>query len=252
MASSPSRIIRYRQIASELRTRIDAGEFGAGQILPSESAMSKEYRASRVTIRKSLDVLRDEGRVESRQGFGWSVTADPLPQSLARLGTIEDQLEASHRTSQREVLSFAFVPAPERAASVLGEGTVLEVTRRNLADGQPFARVTVWCPEHLGGKLTRNDVAASPFYDLLGLNLASATQTIGAGAADDSDAELLGIPTGSPVLVCRRVTRDTSGDPVLVSEHVFPSHATEFVVELAQASESMARTGLRLVESPAS
>jgi GntR family transcriptional regulator len=251
MASPSSRTIRYRQIASELRTRIDAGEFGAGQILPSESAMSKEYGASRVTIRKALDILRDEGRVESRQGFGWSVTADPLPQSLARLGTIEDQLEASNRTSQREVLSFAFVSAPERVAAVFGEGIVLEVIRRNLADGQPFARVTVWCPERLGGRLTRDDVAASPFYGLLGVDLASATQTIGAGAADDSDAELLGIPAGSPVLVCRRVTCDSLGEPILVSEHVFPSHATEFVVELAQASDSMAPTGLRVVENPA-
>ena len=38
--------------------------------------------------------------------------------------------------------------------------------RVNLADGAPFARVTVWCPEQLGARLSRAEVEASPFYEL--------------------------------------------------------------------------------------
>ena len=59
---------------------------------------------------------------------------------------------------------------------------------------------------------------------------------------------LLGVPVGSAVLRCERVTRSEAGPPVLVSLHVFPAHRTEFVVELAEAEPSMAPTGLRLVE----
>ncbi len=58
----------------------------------------------------------------------------------------------------------------------------------------------------------------------------------------------LGIPPGSPVLHCERVTRDTDGKPVLLSAHVFPGHRTEFAVDLPQAEPSIAPTGLRLVE----
>jgi GntR family transcriptional regulator len=50
------------------------------------------------------------------------------------------------------------------------------------------------------------------------------------------------------VLVCERVTRDREGTPVLLSEHVFPGHLTEFSVELPFAEASMAPSGLRLVE----
>ncbi len=247
-APGPGRTVRYREIADAIRAQVVSGDLGAGRVLPSEAELSHAHEASRVTVRKALDVLRDEGLVDSRQGFGWFVATDPLQQTLARLGTIEAQLAASDRTSEREVLSFAFVDAPPSVAAVLGSGTVLEVQRRNLADGEPFARVTVWCPERLGGQLSRDDVAARPFYELIDVELGGARQTIGAAAASAGDAALLGVPVGAPVLVCRRVTDDVTGTPVLVSEHVFPGHATEFVVELPHRSDSMAPSGLRLVE----
>src|SRR4051812_42473679 len=72
---------RYRTIADDLRRRVNAGEFAAGRLLPSESELREAYDASRVTIRKALEALRGEGLIDSRQGFGW-FAADPVRQSL--------------------------------------------------------------------------------------------------------------------------------------------------------------------------
>ena len=108
--------------------------------------------------------------------------------------------------------------------------------------------MTVWCPEELGARLSRADVEASPFYELVGVPLGGAAQTIGAAAAGADDAGLLAIPEGSPVLRCERITRDLEDRPVLFSEHVFPAHRTEFVVDLPQAARSISPSGLRLVE----
>jgi GntR family transcriptional regulator len=242
------RAVRYHEIADELRRRIAAGGLAPGRLLPSESELGAAYSASRITVRKALDVLRDEGLVDSRQGFGWFVPADPLRQNLGRLGTIEAQLAESGITSTRRVLDFGFIAAPAAVKRVLGARRVLEVRRLNLADGQPFARVTVWCPEPLGRGLSLAEVERKPFYELLELDFGGATQTIGAAAAVSPDAELLGVPVGSPVLVCQRTTSTTDGTPVLMSEHVFPAHRTEFVVDLPHADRSIAPSGLRLVE----
>jgi GntR family transcriptional regulator len=239
---------RYRAIADDLRRRVEAGDFVAGRLLPSESELSASYAASRVTVRKALEGLRDEGLVDARQGFGWFVAADPLRQSLGRLGTIEAQLEASGARSERRVLDFGFVAAPPRVRHLLGVDEVLEVRRLNLADGEPFALVTVWCPAELAAPLSRADVERSPFYDLLEVPIGGATQTIAAGAATSQQAELLAVPVGSPVLLCERVTSSTGGEPVLVSGFTFPGHRTEFVVDLPMAGRSIAPTGLRLVE----
>ena len=106
----------------------------------------------------------------------------------------------------------------------------------------------MWCPATLGAALSRGDVERHPFYELLDVTLRGATQTIGADAAEPADAALLGVPVGAPLLRCERVTTDTTGRPVLVSEHLFPAHRTEFVVELPLAEASLSPTGLRLVE----
>jgi GntR family transcriptional regulator len=249
MVQQPTkRSIRYREIADTLRSRIESGEFGAGQVLPSEASLSREYDSSRVTVRKALDQLRDGGLISSRQGAGWFVAVDPLRQSLGRLGTIEAQLAASERTSERQIFGFGFTSAPAWVAEILGTDAVLEVHRRNLADGRPFARVTVWVPNEVGQHLSRAQVEASPFYEVLDVELGGATQTIGAAIVTEDDAVRLDVPVGSPVLVCTRVTNDVASNPVLVSEHVFPAHLTEFVVDLPHVAGSMAPSGLRLVE----
>jgi GntR family transcriptional regulator len=241
------RTIRYQAIADELRRR--ARSVPAGTVLPSEAELSAEFDASRVTVRRALEMVRDDGLIAARQGFGWYVSTEPVRQSLEHLGTIEAQLERSGRRALRRIVEFAFVDAPERVASLLGADHVLRVKRVNLADGEPFAVVTVWCPAELGRSLSRADVEAHPFYELVGVQLRGATQTIGADLVEPGDAELLGIPTGSPILRCERVTTDVGGRRVLVSEHVFPAHRTEFVVELPQAEPTTTPQGLRLVES---
>jgi DNA-binding GntR family transcriptional regulator len=242
-----SRAVRYRDIAEDLRDRLAAGEFGAGRLLPSEAELSGGYDASRVTVRRALELLRDEGLIDARQGLGWFIASDPLRQTLGRLATIESQLAESGRRPERRILEFEFTEADADVRAVLGSGQVLRVRRLNLADDEPFAVVTVWCPADLGNHLSRADVERSPFYELLPVPLGGATQTIAAAAADADDARLLRIPRAAPVLRCRRVTRDVDGRAVLLSEHVFPAHRTEFVVELAQSEPSIAPTGLRLI-----
>ncbi|MGA1053343.1 MAG: GntR family transcriptional regulator [Ilumatobacteraceae bacterium] len=240
------RNIRYQQIADELRSM--AGSAAAGSVLPSEADLSERFGASRVTVRRALEVIRDEGLIAARQGFGWFVATEPVRQRLERLGTIESQLETSGRDAARQIREFSFETPPPHVRAVLGTDRTLRVKRLNLADGEPFAVVTVWCPAELGQRLSMDDGAGRPFYELLPVELRGATQTIGADAAGPDDAELLAIPVGAPVLRCRRVTNDVDGHPVLMSEHVFPAHRTEFVVDLPNDEPTIVPSGLRLVD----
>ena len=242
------RRIRYAEIADELRVRARTAR--AGSLLPSEAALSEEFGASRVTVRRALDLVREDGLIAARQGFGWYVATEPVVQRLNALGTIEDQLAAGGRANERRIIDFAFERPPAKVASLLGVDSVLRVKRLNLADGEPFAVVTVWCPAALAAGLSRDDVERHPFYELLPVRLRGATQTIAAGIAGAADARLLAVPEGAPLLQCERVTTDSDGRPVLVSEHVFPAHRTEFVVELPNAPPSTLPSGLRLVEEP--
>ncbi|MEZ5297392.1 MAG: UTRA domain-containing protein [Ilumatobacteraceae bacterium] len=126
-----------------------------------------------------------------------------MPQRLESLGTIEAQLETSGRDAQRRARVRAR-ETPAHVRRVLGAAKVLRVKRVNLADGEPFAVVTVWCPAELGERFSLSDVERHPFYELLDGKLRGATQTIGADIAHADEADLLAVPIGAPLLKCRR------------------------------------------------
>ncbi|GAB3861221.1 hypothetical protein GCM10029963_65360 [Micromonospora andamanensis] len=63
---------RYRVIADQLRERIESGSIPPGALLPTESALSSEFRASRGTVRQAIAVLREEGLVTTEHGRGTS------------------------------------------------------------------------------------------------------------------------------------------------------------------------------------
>jgi DNA-binding GntR family transcriptional regulator len=65
----------YRVIASDLRARIEAGEFRPGDALPSITRLSQEYGVAKTTAQKALQVLKDEGLARGVQGWG-TIVAD--------------------------------------------------------------------------------------------------------------------------------------------------------------------------------
>ncbi|MBK5287257.1 MAG: GntR family transcriptional regulator [Acidimicrobiia bacterium] len=226
--------MRYLDVAEDLRSEIASGRVGP---LPSEAELGEHHHVSRVTVRRALEVLRDEGLVISRRGAGWFVATDPVRQPLGRVTTIESALEAAGALPERRVLEFTFEPATPETAKLLGLGAdaeVLRVVRLNLADGEPFALVTVWLPASLGVHVSRADVEAATFYELLplhGVEAGRVVQTITATTADRQQATRLNIATGEPLLACRRITYDRHGDAVMASEHRYPAQSTALEVE---------------------
>jgi GntR family transcriptional regulator len=226
--------VRYLDLADTLRDAIADGSVGA---LPSEAELGARHGVSRVTVRRALELLRDEGLVASRRGSGWFVVGDPVRQPLGRVTTVEAALEAAGARPARRVLEFAFEPADAVVAKTLGlavDAEVLRVRRLNLADDRPFALVTVWLPAELGAHVSRADVERATFFDhlaLSGVEVARVVQTITAAAAGRAEARRLAVASGSPLLVCRRVTYDRTGAAVMVSEHRYPAEATALEVE---------------------
>lgn len=67
----------YQQIARKLRERIAAGDIPVGRRIPSLVEMEQEYEVARDTLRKAVQVLREEGLVETVRGMGVYVIAVP-------------------------------------------------------------------------------------------------------------------------------------------------------------------------------
>lgn len=161
----------YKQIADALRQRLDAGEYGAGDKLPSESELMRQFGASRATVRKAFDVLMGEGRVESRRGVGIFVRIPPsalfvlrdtdrlkrktwgADKHSSRRRPFERDAEESGARFRQEIRQLMEVPAPANVARHLAvnEGDLVFVRRRRISlDGRPA---------HLGDSYLPLDIA---------------------------------------------------------------------------------------------
>ncbi|MFP4513944.1 MAG: GntR family transcriptional regulator [Acidimicrobiales bacterium] len=232
----------YHSVAEALRERLAEGAFQDGA-LPAELDLAADFGVSRLTVRKALGQLRDEGLVEARRGSGWYAARGRVHHTLNHLGTIEGQLADKGILAERRILDFSFVPATGKVKDVLGTDSVLRVTRLNLGDGEPVARVTAWCPERFGRDMSKSAVEQHSIYDLLPVQLREAIQVISAVEAGEEDARLLGIPVGSACLMSERTTFDVDGEPVLYAIALFPGRSIAYLAHLSRQEPG---TGLRL------
>ncbi|MEC3974867.1 winged helix-turn-helix domain-containing protein [Amycolatopsis sp. H20-H5] len=74
--------VRAEHVASQIRASIVAGEFEAGQRLPTVNELVKQYAAAKNTVVKAISILREEGRVQPFEGSGVYVL-DPDDAALA-------------------------------------------------------------------------------------------------------------------------------------------------------------------------
>jgi DNA-binding GntR family transcriptional regulator len=65
------------RLAADLRQQIDRGELQPGDQLPTVAALAKSYQVSTATVAKALRVLRDEGLIVTRHGWGTHVAEHP-------------------------------------------------------------------------------------------------------------------------------------------------------------------------------
>ncbi len=222
----------YLSVADTIRDRIKAGDYEDGA-LPAELDLAAEFGVSRLTVRRALGQLRDEGLVEARKGSGWYASQGRVHHTLTHLSTIETQLAEKGITPVRKVIEFSFVPAAGRVKEVLDTDNVLRVTRVSLGDGEAVARVTAWCPEVWGRDMSKSAVEANSIYDLLPVQITEATQVITAVEAGDEDAEVLGIAPGTACLRSERITYDVKGKAVLYAVALFPGDRTAYVAHLS-------------------
>lgn len=244
--------LRYRQVADAVRRRIGAGEYRSGG-LETEAELGRVYGVSRITVRKALELLREEGIVTSRKGSGWRVAVDPVRQVLGSFPTVEAALRDDGHDFRRRILQFSYEhPPPDIARRLaLEEGAEsLTVRRLNYADEHVFDLVTTWVPADIAAPLSRADVEAHGVYGSLrehGVPIGEVLQTITAAIAAPDEAKLLGIHADSPILVVEQMTTDPSRRPIKLSQHRYPAHRIHLEVRIAAGAATAEPPGLRLL-----
>ncbi|MFC4031685.1 GntR family transcriptional regulator [Streptomyces polygonati] len=213
----------WMQAKAALETRIALGEVKPGSRLPPERELCQLLGISRVTLRKALTTLVDEGVLRAAQGRGWYVAA---PERKEWPNTLESFSETARRmglVATSRILRRESGPATfdEAEAFQIAPGTGLyRLERVRMLDGVPIAVDRNLVPADIAVGFDAVDFTTRSLYDTmsdLGLELAQAETTIEARPADAALAGHLAIAAGTPVLEMRQIVRDRSQRPLLSS-----------------------------------
>ncbi|WP_217617205.1 GntR family transcriptional regulator [Cellulomonas sp. GbtcB1] len=207
----------HHSVFVELRRRIVSGTYRVGDALPSEAALCEEFGVSRGTMRHALATLRTDGLIGGGQGRPPVVRSRAVPQSFDTFLSFSRWVSGTGRVPGQRTVEVARRGVTGAAADALDlpEGTpVVELLRLRLIDGEPAMVERSTFLEPVGRVLFDFDPDSGSVYDHLiasGVDIASARHVIDAVAADPTDAGLLEVPEGTPLLRERRHASDAAG-----------------------------------------
>lgn len=175
----------YQQIADQLRSMIERGEYPPGSYLPAERELSQQFGVSRTSLREALIALEVVGLVKVRVGDGVMVMAKPstaaaaaqagVDSALSMPWELDPELDAGPADFDAEVPPFSLLQArrlvePEAAALAAENASddqlagIREALERNIDDNRKQSTT------HPGDRLLHvriADASGNPAYALL-------------------------------------------------------------------------------------
>ncbi|MGI0492668.1 GntR family transcriptional regulator [Alkalinema pantanalense CENA528] len=215
----------HQQISEQLRSDIEAGVYQPGDRLPSEAQLMTQFTVSRITIRRAIANLVQQGLVQSQHGKGVFVSAhDRAIYSLSSpFVWFNEDMVRQGLTPYIQTLVFKAVQPPEAVRQTLAlppDGTHVYLQKKFLMVNQVAAAldITYLVPDlgkTFAAELKRN--MTFPVLEQHGISVDRIDALLSCRQADSETATDLGLPLGSPILVYHHTAY--SGDrPILYGE----------------------------------
>lgn len=159
----------YQQIISYIKEYIDNGIYQKGNIIPSEQEFCNQFNTSRMTVRKAIDELVNDGYLYRIQGRGTFVSHWVYRKSLEVLGFTYHMTQLGYKPSSK-VLTFETKrtePLIAEKLKILPTENVYFLSRVRMADLEPIAIENVYLPEKRFPGLDVYSFEENSLYDVL-------------------------------------------------------------------------------------
>lgn len=229
----------YYCIKQDLLGAIEAGQLQPGGRLPSERELTERYGVSRMTVRQAIGHLEQEGIVRRVQGKGSFVAPAKVEEALVGLTSFTEEMLRRGLTPSTRVIGLESVWSERVAAqlSLSQHEPLYHLERLRLAGGEPMELEHLYLPAKMVPGLPEMDLTGS-LYELLrrqyGLHLTNALQTLEAVVACESEADLLEVPIGSPLLAITRTAFSSTGEAVESSRALYRGDRYKFTISLSR------------------
>lgn len=211
LVSTAAGVPLHRQLFLVLYDEIIRGAVDPGDALPTEQSLCEQFGVSRITVRRALADLADEGLIERRHGVGSFVLESPSIRQRDVGGSYMDELRQVEFETEVELVEFGLRRLPRSVVERLGPRDralyALRV-RRARRTGEPLMTTETWLPAELADIVTPDALAAQPLYELLaeaGVGLDRLDHELTAEIAGPRHAHLMAVSIGAALIRVNRV-----------------------------------------------
>ncbi|MCE1228835.1 MAG: GntR family transcriptional regulator [Firmicutes bacterium] len=222
-----SQLPRYFLIEQSLLEQIHSNALRPGDTLPSEAKLAEMFGVSRITAKRALDDLVQQGFAYRHQGRGTFVARGRI-KDISGYRSFSEEIRAQGREPRSEVLSFREeFPSREILDRLhLEQGSRVYLLKRvRLADGEPVAVESAYLPSRICPALGKEDMAKESLYQVLQrrYNIVPvwADSEIEAREATREESRLLKLKTKGIVLAARRITYSMNHDVIESVDSVY-------------------------------
>jgi GntR family transcriptional regulator len=208
----------HRQLFLVLHDEIARGAIAPGDALPTEQSLCDQFGVSRITVRRALADLAEQGYIERRQGVGSFVRQRGQPDEAPAAGSYMDNLRQTQFQTSVDVVEHDHRNPPAMIGDALGGNAemlhILRV-RRERRTREPLMITEAWLPAELSRVLTASALRRTPLYELLsgaGVLVDRMQHEITAEIAGPRNAGLLNVPIGSALVRVNRLAF-VAGEP---------------------------------------
>ncbi|HEX9171698.1 MAG TPA: GntR family transcriptional regulator [Telluria sp.] len=233
--AATSNLPLYQQLQRALREAIDTGLFGPAEALPAERQLATELAISRITVRKAIDGLVEEGLLVRRPGSGNFINTR-IEKNFAKLTSFSEDMRSRGRTPRSVWLkrSEGTVTPDEALRLRLSPGAaVYRFNRIRYADDMPmcleYATIAAACLPSLEAV----DVSMYEALEAAGNRPVRALQRLSALLLNAEQARLLQSKEGDAGLCVERLGFLPDGRAVEFCRSYFRGDMYDFVAELS-------------------
>ena len=226
----------YYQLKEILLEKIETGEWLEGHMIPSENKLQQTYNVSRATVRRTIELLSNQGFLEKERGKGTTVRKPRIEERLPALKSFTEEMAGREATKQ--VITAKHIHPPVKIKKVLAlfpEEQVFYLKRLMIVDGIPLGILESYIPDRY--ELGLEEDYSKSLYKIFkknGIRLKDAYQSIEASMSTKEEILLLGMNTSFPTLVINRVVYSTNGDPVEYIKGVYHADRYRYKLKLSR------------------
>lgn len=236
----------YHRLYVLISDAIKDGIYPVGHLLPSENAMVEIHKMSRVTVRRALEQLVEDGLVTKHHGQGTVVAERKgiAEEDEGHLGGVLADLVAQGEKFSAKTLMWQLVEPSEFVRQKLdlkqGEKCLLIRRIRSLKD-LPISYGSIYLPEYIGSQLSEKEAEKDLIIRMLDETEYAAERSehfLSASLAEGECADLLALPVGSPVIRMRGVAYAENGTPVYCQDSKYHPERYEYSVRFGKDDPS--------------